>query len=179
MFITITGDLGSGKSSVGKVLSEKLGYKFFSVGNLMRELADEKGLSIHELSKLAEQSDEIDVLLDERQVALGKKYKDLIFDSRLGWHFIPDSVKIFLKVDIDEATRRIFNAKRDSEKENNSLETTKENIIKRRASEKKRYKEYYNLDHTKEENYDLVVDTTNISIDEVAKKILDYLKTLN
>lgn len=179
MFITITGDLGSGKSSVGKVLSEKLGYEFFSVGNLMRELADEKGLSIHELSKLAEQSDEIDILLDERQVALGKKYKDLIFDSRLGWHFIPDSVKIFLKVDIDEATRRIFNAKRDSEKENNSLEVTKDNIIKRRSSEKKRYKEYYNLDHTKEENYDLVVDTTNISIEEAAKKILDYLKTLH
>lgn len=175
MFITITGNLGSGKSSVGTVLAEKLNYKFFSVGTLMRELATEKGISIHEIQTQAEQSDEIDILLDARQVALGKKHKDLIFDSRLGWHFIPDSIKIFLKVDIDEATKRIFNANRDSEKENNSLEETKANIISRRASEIKRYKEYYDLDHTLEENYDLVVNTTNISIEEAAKQILNFI----
>ena len=179
MFITIAGDLGSGKSSVGKLLSDKLGYKFFSVGTLMRELGTEKGMSIHEIQKAAEKSKEIDILLDERQVALGKKYSDLIFDSRLGWHFIPDSIKIFLRVDIDEAAKRIFNAKRDSEKENDSLEATKENIISRKASETKRYKEYYNLDYSLPENFDLVVDTTNISIEEAAKKILDYLSTLN
>ena len=41
MNITITGNLGSGKSSIGKVLKEK-GYEIVSTGNIFRELAMEK-----------------------------------------------------------------------------------------------------------------------------------------
>ncbi len=176
MFITIAGDLGSGKSTVGNLLAKKLSYNFFSVGDLMGELAQEHGMSLLEFSKKAEESDEIDRLLDERQVEIGKNRDNIVFDSRLGWHFIPHSVKIYLTVDIDEATRRIFNDNRSDEKENTSFEATKEGIITRRESEKKRYKEYYGLDHTAHENFDLVIDTTTISPEEVVDKILDFLK---
>ena len=50
MNITITGNLGSGKSSVAKILKEK-GYEYSSTGNIFRQLAMEKGLSVEEFNK--------------------------------------------------------------------------------------------------------------------------------
>ena len=178
MFITISGELGSGKTTVGKLLASKLNYNFFSVGDLMGELASERGLSLLEFSKKAEESDEIDRLLDERQVKIGSEKDDVVFDSRLGWYFIPKSIKLYLKVDLDEAARRIYNDYRPDEKENKSLELTKNNIIRRRDSERKRYGEYYGIDHTDEDNFDIVIDTTNIKPSEIVDMIIKKINEL-
>ena len=175
MFITITGDLGSGKSTVGKLLAKRLNYNFLSIGDLMGEMASERGISLLELSKLAEESDEIDHELDKKQIELSKKLKDIVFDSRLGWYFVPNSIKIFLEVNLDEAAKRIFNDSRSDEKENISLESTKRNIIKRRSSEKKRYLGYYGVDHTKKDNFNIVIDTSSKSPEEIVDLIINYL----
>ena len=50
MNITITGNLGSGKSSIGKILKEK-GYEIVSTGNIFRQLAMDKGLSVEEFKQ--------------------------------------------------------------------------------------------------------------------------------
>ena len=50
MNITITGNLGSGKSSVAKILKEQ-GYEYSSTGNIFRQLAMEQGLSVEEFNK--------------------------------------------------------------------------------------------------------------------------------
>ena len=50
MNITITGNLGSGKSSVAKILKEK-GYEYSSTGNIFRQLAMEKGMSVEAFNK--------------------------------------------------------------------------------------------------------------------------------
>lgn len=179
MKITISGDLGSGKSTVAKAVSQEFNLKHYSIGDFMREIAKRKNVTLLELSKIAEQDNgEVDNLLDKRQKELYEKEDDFILDSRLGWHFLPKSIKIFLKVDVNEAARRIFSARREDEKYNTSLEKTKENILKRRVSENKRYKEYYNIELPKEENFDLVVDTTNINAEKVILKVKEFLKKL-
>ena len=48
MHITITGRLGSGKSTVAKLIVADHGYTYYSTGNIMRELAAEAGISILE-----------------------------------------------------------------------------------------------------------------------------------
>lgn len=181
MIITICGDLGSGKSTVAKILASRLGFKRKSVGDLMGELAMKKGMTLLEFHKIAqEDGGEIDKILDGEQIKLNNSKENLIFDSRLGWHFIPNSFKIYLKVDIDEAARRIFNDNREDEKENISLEATKEGIIKRKELENYRYKKHYNLDrYDDEKNFDIVVDTTNITAEEVAEKILKKINEKN
>ena len=50
MHITITGRLGSGKSTVAKLLVEKHGYTYYSTGNIMRELAQKAKFSQHTIS---------------------------------------------------------------------------------------------------------------------------------
>ena len=180
MKITIAGELGSGKSTVAKMLAEMLDYKHYSIGDFMRDIADERGVTFFELNNIAKKSNEVDEKLDTRQVILGEKEDDFVLDARLGWYFIPDSIKIYLSVDIDEAAKRIFTQKRDSEKENTTLEDTKKNMIYRRESEEKRYHEYYGLENTSDEfNYDLVLDTTDFPPETIVMEILQFVKTFN
>ncbi|MFW5977482.1 MAG: (d)CMP kinase [Candidatus Nanoarchaeia archaeon] len=176
MFITIAGDLGSGKTTVGKRLAKKLEYQFLSVGDFMGEIAQEQNISLYELGKIAmNDNGKVDRLLDTKQIEFGKMQDNVVFDSRLGWHFIPDSIKIYLQVDIDVGAKRIYNDKREDEKENTTLKATKEYMIKRKASERERYKEYYNIDFDKPNNFDIVINTSLLSIEEVENKLLEEI----
>ena len=58
----------------------------------------------------------------------------------------------------------------------NSLEEMKNSLIKRMENDKQRYLKYYNIDCYDEMNYDLIIDSTNISQEEVANKIIDFIK---
>ncbi|MBT5023587.1 AAA family ATPase [Candidatus Woesearchaeota archaeon] len=176
MIITISGALGSGKTTVAKILAKHFSLNHYSTGDFMREMAQKKGITLLELSKLAEKDTTIDKELDDRQVNLGKEEDNFIIDARLGWHFIPTSIKIFLDVTDDKAAKRIFDAKRDDEKYNLSIEETKRKIKQRKDSEIKRYKEYYNINYYDSSNYDITLDTTNKSPQEVAQIIIEYIK---
>ena len=178
MKITISGTPGSGKSTVGKLLAKRLNYKHFSTGDFMRAMAEERDISLLELSKLAESDKSIDKELDERQIKLGKKENNFIIDSRLGFNFIPDSLKIFLDADLNERARRIFNDQIRKEV-HTDLEDTKKNIKTREESERQRYKEYYKLDPWDKSNYDLILDATSIKPDEVVDQIITFIKKTN
>ena len=144
----------------------------------MRQMAEEQGITLLELSKLAEKDKKIDHELDARQINIGKTEDNFVIDSRLGWHFIPNSIKIFLDVTDEEAAKRIFGDKaeaRTKEKENNTYEKTLANIKERKESEKKRYREYYNLDYTDKSHYNLVIDTTKINPETVVDKIIEFV----
>jgi CMP/dCMP kinase len=179
MIITISGALGSGKSTVAKILVEKFNLKHYSTGDFMREIAAKRGVTLLELGKLAETDKSIDEELDERQIKLGEEEDNFIIDARLGWHFIPNSVKIFLDVSDEEAAKRIFKEGRKDEKYNTDLQATLENIKNRRESEIKRYQDYYNLNYYDHNNYDLVVDTTGIPAEEVAERIIKFIEEKN
>jgi len=174
MKITISGTSGSGKSTVGKLLARKLNYEHYSNGDFMREMAEERKISLLELSKEAETDMSIDQELDNRQIQLGKTQDNFVIDSRLGFHFVSDSIKIFLDADFETRAKRIL-ADTIRKEHNVNLNTTKENMKKREESEKKRYKEYYNLDTSDKSNYDLIIDTTNISPEQVVDKITGYI----
>ncbi|MCP3684904.1 MAG: AAA family ATPase [bacterium] len=176
MIITISGAAGSGKSTVARLIAKALKIEHYSVGDLMRELAEEKGITLLELSKLAETDTSIDKQLDDKQIALGKSHDNFVIDSRLGFYFIPNSVKVFLKVTPEEAVKRVFKAKRSLEKENTTLEKTREAMDTREKSEQHRYKKYYGIGPIDETNFDLVVDTTGGSADKVAKTIIESIE---
>ncbi len=177
MIITITGNLGSGKSTVAKILAKELKYKHYSMGDLQRSIAKKRRITLVELQKLEEEDPSIDKEVDQTQIDLGRKEDNFVIDSRIGWHFIHHSVKIFLKVSDEEAARRIFAQKREDEKYNKTFEETLKGIRERKASEIKRFKDYYNLNYEEVSNYDLVVDTTKINAEQVAQKVLEFLKT--
>ncbi len=174
MIITISGIAGSGKSTVAKLLAKKLNYKHYSIGDFMRGMAKEQNLTLLELSKHAEKDEKIDKELDKKQAELGKKQDNFVIDSRLGFHFIPNSFKVFLQVNLDEATKRIFKEKRQHEQYKDIQESIKK-IKTRISSEDKRYGGYYDVDYHDRGNYDIIIDTTNIKPEAIVEKILKII----
>lgn len=173
MKITVSGIVGSGKSAVSKMLAEKLGLENYSIGNIMRDMATEKGLSLQEFTEVAKGDKEIDFELDRRQRALNSG-DSFVMDSRLGFYFIPDSFKIFLKVDLDEAARRIYGDNRGGEKYS-SVEECLLYLKKRIEAEKIRYKRCYDIDFPCDDKFDLIIDTTNKKPGEIIEKILSSI----
>lgn len=177
MIITLSGRPGSGKSVVAARVASELGIGHVSAGDFMRQMAIERGISILELSRLAEGSASIDHEVDARTVQLAEKGGDFIIDARLGWHFVPASIKVFLDVRPEIAARRIYEARRGSERENLDLETTLAAMASRAVSERERYLTYYGLDYTDHDHYDLVIDTSDLTVSEVAALILDHVQS--
>ena len=172
MIITISGDIGAGKSTVARLVAKKLKYKHYSVGDFMRKIAKRHNLSLLKVSELAETDHKIDEELDAMQIELGKRKDKFVLDSRLGFHFIPKSFKVFLAVSVEEAGRRIFNDKRHGEHENTTLKTTIANIKQRKASEVHRYEKYYKLNPYDKKHYDLIIITTGSTPTKSTNKII-------
>jgi len=175
MKITISGLPGSGKTTAAKLLAKKLKLKHYSIGNQMRKIAKKKNINELELSKIAEKQKDIDKKLDDFQKKLANK-DNFVLDSRLGFYFIPDSIKIFLKVDPKEGARRIFNDKR-KEENFKTLKQTLEAVKRRIKSEDIRYRKYYGIKNFRnKKNYDLIIDTTNLKPEEVVDRIIRFIK---
>ncbi len=180
MNITITGNLGSGKSSVAKILKER-GYEYSSTGNIFRQLAMEKGLSVEEFNKQVNEAasrgdHSVDKMIDDTTTKIGQERDNVVFDSRLAWHFAPKSFKVFIITDVEEASRRVFH---DSLRANSesyaSQDACRKALINRQKLETVRYKEIYDIDYYDMSNYNLVIESTDASPDEIAQEILDKM----
>lgn len=175
MIVAISGRPGSGKSTVARALARRLDVRHVSAGDFMREMAAERGISVLELSRIAEHDERIDREIDVRSAELGRSGESFVIDSRLAWHFIDTSIKVFLDVSLDVAARRIYGDERGSEQENVDLDATKRSTGDRAASEALRYRTYYGIDYLDADNYDLVVDTSELDVHEVVDRIASFL----
>ncbi|OAV43407.1 cytidylate kinase family protein [Lewinella sp. 4G2] len=170
--ITITGDLGSGKSVVSKVLKEKLGFPIVSTGTIQRAMAAELGVSTLELNRLAETDPSIDQKIDAASIALNDEPEPFISDSRMSWFFIKDALKIYLKVDPKIAAARIFGDENRFSEAYENVEEAFNQLGLRRAAEIERFIEKYGVDYTDLGQYDLIIDTGSVTPEEVASVIL-------
>lgn len=184
--LTISGEPASGKSTVIKELVtnyETQGFKvhLISVGELFREIANEKGLSIQEFNEYMKNHDNVDKLIDNQIKQYGEKINSkirpndiYIFDSRLAWHNIPDSFAIRLIVKDEIAGKRVFNdKKRGKEDSYSTLKEAIEETSKRKNAEIARYKQRYNIDLTNPNNYDLIIDTSYMDVPDISKTIIE------
>ncbi len=168
--ISLAGDLGSGKSTVSKILIESLGAEYYSTGAIVRGVAEKRGMTVVELNKYMETHPELDREIDDGVAALSEIDKLLIIDSRMAWHFTRGTFRVYLSVDIETSAARIMSANRQGEHAATLEETVRETKA-RRESEIKRYSEKYGVDIGDLSNYDLVVDTTYLTPEQVASCI--------
>ncbi len=174
--ITISGALGSGKSSTAKGVAALLGYRHLSSGDLFRKMAIERGLSIEAINLTAEEQKDIDYKVDEWLQKIGKEEKDVVIDSRLAFHWIPDSFKVHLTLDPDTAAERIFTHMQDEgrvSEDATSVTDVRASIDRRHASEQKRYMDLYDVDPTNPTNFDLVIDTKHNDLKTVMHMVTE------
>jgi cytidylate kinase len=172
MHITITGKLGSGKSTVAKKLVEQYGFEIFSTGAILRAAAAERGMDVLELNKeLSAKLDSdrsMDDLIDNTTIRVAAERKDdkLIFDSRMAWHFVPDSFKVFVTVAPCVAAERVMKDPRPGEPAEDVNELCAE-LVERSKVEQARFQALYGVDYYDYNNYNLVVDSSNRTPDEI------------
>ena len=171
--ISLAGDLGSGKSTVGKLLAARFGAKVYSTGTIQRAIALEMGMTTLQLNQYMETHPEIDGKIDDGLRALEGEDKALIIDSRMAWHFVPSSFSVYMAADPYVSAARIMNAGRASEPFS-SIEEAAASVAERRKSEMFRYSHLYGVNIKDTENYKYVIDTSYVTPEEVAAHIASH-----
>ena len=180
MIITISGDIGSGKSTCGKLLRDQLGYNYLSTGDIQRRIAAEMGITTLELNLLSENDKSIDKKIDDHTRALADSDENYIVDSRLAWHFIPSSYKVFLRCKDEIAAQRIFHDEnRVSDENTASIMHLLDKIKDRRQSEKRRFLSLYGIDFEDLSNYDQIVDSSFFKPQVIVDLIKDGIKMID
>lgn len=177
MIITLWGKEWAGKGTCAKIISEKLWYEHISIGGIKRKLAEKMWMSIHEFNLLWEQpgkEQEFDFKYEEYQKTLPLDSK-IVLDSRLSYRCQPNAFKVFLNVDPKVWAERIFSAERTTDN-HGSPEKTLADAIARNEADSARYMRLYQTDPLDMNNYDLIIDTTNLKEHEAAEQVIAEFK---
>jgi cytidylate kinase len=176
--ITIAGRPGSGKSTTAGLVAAALGYQHLSSGDMIRAIAKQHGLELLEANRAAEAGQlNMDEQVDKRLQEIGRTQDSLVIDSRMAWHWIPGSFKVYLNLDITTAAKRILQdmtpERLADEKVPNDPSEYAELLQSRLNSENHRYKKLYGADPGNLSQYDLVVDTATNNPEQVTKIVAD------
>jgi len=152
MIVTVSGEIGAGKSTVACALAGALCLRYLSAGEMFREEAERRGLSLSAMGVLAEQDPRIDKSLDAMQVQAAQA-GDILVDSRLSGWFIDADLRIWLRAPLSVRAARI--ASRDGSPSDRALAEVRE----REESERRRYREIYGIDLRDLSRYHVIVDT--------------------
>lgn len=172
--IIISGMMGSGKSTLIRMLAEKLGYTTMDGGVINREMAKEKGMSIEAWSEYAKQHVEIDHETDRRLIEAARK-GGVVIQSRVLPYLaeireLPNHLTLYLDTDIKTRARRL------AEREGITEEQALSNIDLRDGNNHERFKAVYGIDTRDTSVYDLVVKNSTLSPQETLDLVLDKLK---
>lgn len=162
MHITVTGMLGSGKSTICRIISEQKDFEIYSTGKMQRLVASQKSVTTLELNKMMKEQPELDSIIDNETIRIAEANPDktIIFDSRMAWFFVKDSYRIFITVDPYVAAQRVVRADRGQVEGYLDVEEAMEKLLERAQTEHERFIRIYNADYWDYCNYDLVLDAT-------------------
>ena len=171
LVITISGLHGSGKSTVARVVSKAFNLRHISAGELFRQIALKRGLTVSELSKLSSEKRNVDDVVDERTRNEAKQGNVVLDGLLAGWLVKEEAdIKIFLvaseRVRIERIARR----------EGISYESAREATLLREGLERRRFNRFYGFDLRDLSLYDLVFNTGLLSIEANMQIIKTFIR---
>ncbi|MFX1296941.1 MAG: (d)CMP kinase [Promethearchaeota archaeon] len=171
MILSISGLHGTGKSTIGKLIAAKLGIQYYSTGQAFRDLAHEMNMTLEEFTRYAEENPEIDKDLDNKIIGIAKK-GNIIIDSQLSGYILKSiaDFKILLTCPLEVRIKRM------AERDDTTYEQKVKETTLREKSELERFNQLYNIDLSDQNEiqniYDLIIDTQNLTIEEIIEKII-------
>ncbi|MEY4744109.1 MAG: hypothetical protein RL272_54 [Candidatus Parcubacteria bacterium] len=173
MLVTISGLSGSGKSSAAKGLAEKFGIPTVDIGKIFRAMAVKYGMDVVAFGRYVEEHPEIDRELDAAMLRRAKRSRNLILQGRLAGLMTAKEGLKAVRVWIAASTR--VRANRVASREGIPFEKALEQIVRRDRDNQERYSQTYGLDLNDLSVYDIVVQTDNLSVEEVVSSLVKKL----
>ena len=126
------------------------------------------------MNKLMNADPKYDHIIDDEVVRISKEATmPMVFDSRMAWHFVEKSLKVFLIINPQIAAERVFGTRDSVVEAYASIDEAKNKLLERAKTENERYKQIYGVDNFKYENYDVIIDTSYIPPEKVASIIFE------
>jgi cytidylate kinase len=176
LVVCICGPSGAGKGTLAQHVSEKLGIARHSAGDFFREIAEEKNLTVEQLSKQANK--QTDIKVDQKTLEKGLK-EDCVIESRISAWILGEyaDMTIYVTADLEERAKRVMQdtETRKAEK-TGKLKDVKQRIKQRDKDNRQRYKEYYGIDMKDTSIFDMVIDNTKMNVEEQNKLVTKALK---
>ena len=172
--LTVSGPPGSGTSTLVGKLCDDLGWSSVNGGDIFREEASNRGLTVVEFSALCKQDLDVDRSLDTIvRNAMSDPEGPEVVESRLcGWwaHELGlQCPKVWISVSDEERARRIQN------REGGDYQTCLDLSKQRRSDDMERYHELYGIDLDDMSPYTLVVDADELDAKEVFAVVITAL----
>ena len=170
MKITITGQSGTGSSSVARLLADKLRYHHVSAGDIFREMASRLSMNLVEFELYVKEHPEYDLGMDKKQRALAEEHANFVLESRLGWYLVKDTFKVLITCSDEARVKRVM------EKEGITEDKAEQHIVQREATFAERCRELYGLEDLWNPNhFDLTIDSTEKSSEGIASEIREAI----
>jgi predicted cytidylate kinase len=164
MRIAISGLTGVGKTTVAEIVAEKLNVAHITFS--MKFMAEKMNISLIELQDLAKKDHNIDKKFDEIQLKEMERVKDFVISTWLGPWLAKPELSVWLKTD------NLIRFERISKRENMSLQKAKEYVLRKDEQNMDRYMTIYNIDIAEHSMFDLELDTTELTPEQVADIII-------
>jgi CMP/dCMP kinase len=174
--LTVGGLPATGTTTLCRLLERSLQLPYIYAGQLFREEAARRGMTLAEFNALAGEDPAVDLALDEQQLEFLRR-GGVILEGRLaGWlahrHEIP-AFKVWIVCDEDERIRRLV------QRDGGDAQSQAASMADRETRERDRYLRYYGADLSDLSLYDLVCDSTSVAPDELRDRVLEALSAAN
>ena len=156
MIILLNGSFGIGKTTVARLLAVRLGLPHVYAGDLYRQEAKRRMLTLEEFNLLCESDHSIDRKLDEEMAARARA-GDCVLEGRLAGYLAEQNEVTALKVWLTASDE--VRARRVAEREDGDWQRILLANHERHTSDAKRYKEIYGYDLADTRVYDIVLST--------------------
>ena len=170
MRIAVSGPPGSGKTTVSALVAEGMGYELVLVGQVFRQMAEERKVGLEMFGSLAEEDETIDKELDTRTLRLAESKRDVVLEGRLTAALLRRKGVPTLTVYIDASEE--VRAARIAKREGKDPGAVLAEMRTRERSERKRYRAYYGIDPSDRSAYDLWLDSSTKTPEELADAIV-------